>query len=149
MRRSMAGSPCMLCLLASAAMLPLAGCGASGSGVAQFKVHGEVLSHGKPATGAIVVLHPVNKTGAASPYPRRGVVEKDGTFAVGSRTTDDGAPEGDYAVTIVWPAEGDPKKQFDNPPPDRLKNRYNDLKHAKWTVHVTAGTNTLEAFNVE
>ncbi len=99
--------------------------------------------------GAIVVLHPRNKAGTASPYPPRGVVGNDGTFVVGSRTTDDGAPEGEYAVTIVWPEEQDAEKEFDNTPPDRLKNRYNDVKHAKWNVHVTASSNTLEAFNVE
>ena len=77
------------------------------------------------------------------------MVEKDGTFVVGSRTTDDGAPEGAYAVTIVWPAEDDPAKQFENTPPDRLKNRYNDVKNAKWNIHVAAGTNTLEEFTVE
>ncbi len=77
------------------------------------------------------------------------MVGKDGTFVVGSRTTDDGAPEGDYAVTIVWPGEQDPKKEFENTPPDRLENRYNDLKHAKWNIHVAAGANTLEAFTVE
>jgi hypothetical protein len=136
-----------LCLLA--ATLPWAGCGSGGPTVPQFKVRGKVLSHGEPATGAIVVLHPVNKTAGISPYPPRGVVEKDGAFVVGSRTKDDGVPEGDYAVTIVWPAEQDPKKQFDNTPPDRLKSRYNDVKHAKWNVHVTAGTNALEAFSVE
>ena len=96
-----------------------------------------------------MVLHPVNTTAAVSPYPPRGVAGKDGTFVVTSRTTDDGAPEGEYAVTIIWPAEEDPKKQFDNTPPDRLKNRYNDVERAKWNVHVTAGTNTLEAFNLE
>jgi hypothetical protein len=151
MRISIIGSRlCALCVLV-AAMLPLAGCGSKGTAVPQFQVRGKVLSQGgEPAAGAIVVLHPVSKTNGASPYPPRGVADKDGAFVVGSRMTGDGAPEGDYAVTLVWPAEQDAKKQFDDKtPPDRLKNRYNDVKNAKWNIHVAAGTNTLEAFTVE
>jgi hypothetical protein len=62
---------------------------------------------------------------------------------------DDGAPEGEYAVTIVWPAEQDPKKQFDNTPPDRLKNRYNDTKKSKWQIRVRPGDNGLDPFEVD
>ncbi len=139
---------CALALLASAA-LPWTGCGSRGTAVPQFKTHGKVSSHGEPAAGAIVVLHPANKTGAVSPCPPRGVAEKDGTFVIGSRMKDDGAPQGEYAVTIVWPAEQDPKKQFDNTPPDRLKNRYNDTKNPKWRIRVSAGENTLEPFELD
>ena len=96
-----------------------------------------------------MVLHPVDKAGGAASYPPRGVAGEDGTFVVGSRKNGQHAPEGDYAVTIVWPGAQDPKGQSDNTPPDRLKNRYNDLKHAKWNVRVAAGTNTLEAFSVQ
>ena len=71
--------------------------------------------------------------------------------ALRHRIADEGRwrSEGDYAVTIIWPKDEDPQKQFDNTPPDRLKNRYNDPKHTKWNVHVAAGANTLETFNVE
>ena len=148
MSMSMAGSRWIRSLLLLTAASALAGCG-RGSGVPQFKVHGKVLSHGVPAAGAIVVFHPTTKTSGASRYLPRGVAGSDGTFALGSRTTDDGVPPGDYAVTIVWPADEDPKKQFDNTPPDRLRNRYNDVKHPQWNVHVTEGANTLEAFTIE
>ena len=95
-------------------------------GIPQYAVHGKVVSKGQPATGAIVALHPKDKAAVALPYAPRGIVDKDGSFVIGSRTKDDGAPEGDYAVTIIWPKDEDPQKQFDNTPPDRLKNRYND-----------------------
>ena len=91
----------------------------------------------------------MEKKDGVSPYPPRGVADSDGAFVVGTRTTADGAAEGDYAVTIVWPAEQDESKHFDNTPPDRLKNRYNDPKHPQWNVHVAAGPNTLEDFCLE
>jgi hypothetical protein len=145
---SMMGPRFTFFLLAAVAFLPLTGCG-RGSGVRQFKVHGKVLSQGQPAVGAIVVFHPASSMGAASRFPPRGVVGKDGAFTIGSRTTDDGAPAGDYAVTIIWPGEEDPKKQFDTTPPDRLKNRFNDARHARWNLHIKDGANELEAFNLD
>ncbi len=139
---------CTACILALA-LLSWTGCGSRVQGIPQYAVHGKVVSKGQPAAGAIVALHPKDKAAAALPYAPRGIVDKDGSFVIGSRTKDDGAPEGDYAVTIIWPKDEDPQKQFDNTPPDRLKNRYNDPKHTKWNVHVAAGANTLETFNVE
>ncbi len=148
MRLPIAGSRlAALLLLALATTLPWAGCGASHRSVPQFKIHGKVLSRGSPAAGAIVVLHPVNKTGV-SPYPPRAVAATDGTFVIGSSMKDDGAPEGEYAVTIVWPEEQDPKKQFENTPPDRLKNRCNDAKNPKWRIRVSAGENALPPLDV-
>lgn len=144
----MTGLRFALVLPVGLAILPLTGCGHH-SGVSQYQVHGKVLSQGQPAVGAIVVFHRVDSSAAVSRFPPRGVTGKDGAFVVGSRTTDDGAAEGDYAVTIVWPAEEDPNKHFDATPPDRLKNRFNDVKHARWKVHVKAGPNELEAFNLD
>ena len=136
-----------ICLLALA--LPLAGCGGGGASRPQYRVHGKVLTKdGKPAAGAIVVLHPVNQPDAGR-FPPRGVVGKDGAFVVSSRLANDGAPEGDYDVTLIWPEEQDPKNPMENTPPDRLKQRYDDVKHAKWHVHVKAGDNALEPFTVE
>ena len=81
---------------------------------------------------------------------RRGIVDKDGQFVIGlAHHKDDAPPAGDYAVTIIWPEDQDPNKQFDSTPPDRLKNRYNNVKRAKWNVHVAETRNALETFNVE
>jgi len=149
MRLSIVGSRlAALGLLTVATTLPWAGCGSNRPSVPQFKIHGKVLCRGAPAAGAMVVLHPVNKAGTC-PYPPRAVADKDGTFVVGSRLKDDGAPEGEYAVTVVWPEEQDPKKQFENTPPDRLKNRCNDAKSPKWRIHVKAGDNAIDSFEIE
>ena len=96
----------------------------------------------------MVVLHPLNQPDA-SPFPAAGTAGKDGVFVVGSRLSNDGAPEGEYDVTLIWPEEQDPKNPSENTPPDRLKKRYDDVKHAKWHVHVKAGDNALEPFTVE
>ncbi len=137
------------CLLALATMPPLAGCGGPDKpSRPQFAVHGRVMHKGQPAAEAIVVLHPVDKT-KASVYPPRGVTDKDGLFVIGSRLKDDGAAEGDYDVTVVWPEDQDPKNPSENTPPDRLKGRYNDVKNAKWRVRVSPGKNELETFQLQ
>ena len=69
---------------------------------------------------AIVVLHPVNQNDPP-PFPPRGVTGPDGTFVIGLRLTSDGAPEGEYVVTVIWPEEQNPKNPPENTPPDRLE----------------------------
>lgn len=135
-----------LCLLALA--LPLAGCGGGGAGRPQYPVHGKVVSRGKPAAGAIVVFHPLNPADATR-FPPRGKTDKDGVFVVGSRLSNDGACAGDYDVTLIWPEEQDAKNPGENTPPDRLEKRYDNVKRAKWRVHVKAGDNALEPLVVE
>jgi hypothetical protein len=120
------------------------GCGSSGR-EPLYPVHGKVLFRGQPAAGALVVLHPAHgqKPGEVNPL---GIVGKDGTFLIGSRMAKDGAAAGDYAVTIVWREQRDPEKYGDDAPPDRLRNRYNDPRHAKWRVRVVPGKNELQPF---
>ena len=129
--------------------LPLAGCGRGAAGRPQYPVHGKVVSQGTPAAGAIVVFHPVNQPKRAR-FPPRGKTDKDGVFFVGSRLSNDGAAEGDYDVTLIWPEEQDPQNPAENTPPDRLEKRYDDvLSTPNWRIHVKAGDNALEPFAVE
>ncbi len=137
-------------LALSALTLALSGCGGgSAPSQPQYAVHGTVSFHGQPAARAIVVLHPVNQSDPPL-FPPRGVTGPDGVFVIGSRLTSDGAPAGEYVVTVVWPEEQKPHDPPENTPPDRLKNRYNDLQHAKWHVRVAAARdNALETLNIE
>jgi hypothetical protein len=61
-----------------------------------------VLVDGQPAKDCLVFLHRT----FADDHPRRvspyGVTDADGNFAIGSYSVGDGAPEGEYIVTIEW-----------------------------------------------
>jgi hypothetical protein len=75
---------------------------------AVYPISGRVLVAGAPAVGASVIFHPLG----ASPDALRptATVAPDGSFAVGTFARGDGAPAGEYAVTIEWRkliAEGD------------------------------------------
>src|SRR5262245_26228369 len=93
--------------------LALAGCGADGPPL--HPVTGKVLVDGKPAEHATVTFHPAGG-GADAPKPRA-TVKADGSFALTTHTTGDGAPAGEYAVTVEWWLT--PAKNPDQPPVNR------------------------------
>jgi hypothetical protein len=68
-----------------------------------FPVSGKLLMDGQPMTQATILFHPVRKyPDGAAPQRPRAVVESDGTFKVSTYGNADGAPAGDYKVTISW-----------------------------------------------
>jgi hypothetical protein len=70
-----------------------------------FPVNGHLSVKGQPPSGAFIVLHPKNGTATApngEVVRPRAVVNPDGSFAFGSYDSTDGAPSGEYAVTVEW-----------------------------------------------
>ncbi len=64
-----------------------------------FPVSGQVIVNGRPAAGAYVVFHPkAAESGTPSP---QAYADKQGNFAVSTFSQQDGAPAGEYAVTVV------------------------------------------------
>ncbi|WP_339907372.1 hypothetical protein [Symmachiella dynata] len=85
-----------------------------------FPVSGNVTVRGEPAYGAYVLLHPVGDVGLTKgnkPFARVG---EDGVFNVTTYDTSDGAPAGEYKVTVIWPENPEAR----GPSPDRLRGRY-------------------------
>ena len=70
-----------------------------------FPVSGHLIVNGQTPSGAFVVLHPKSGTGTAPNgevvHPRA-TVKPDGSFVVGTYGADDGAPSGEYSVTVEW-----------------------------------------------
>lgn len=77
------------------------GCNFESPRLPVFPVTGKVTYKGQPADGAQVVLFPVNPDIAAEIAPSARV-QKDGSFAITAYDPGDGAPEGDYVVTVSW-----------------------------------------------
>ena len=63
-------------------------------------LRGSLQVGGRPATGAEVTLHPLNRTGADSVLPR-GVVAANGKIEWTTHEPGDGVPPGRYVVTIA------------------------------------------------
>ena len=126
--------------------LLVAGCGEGDDGPAVYKVVGKVLVDGQPASRAKVFLHP-------SPPLPNGVIPyaitgEDGSFRPSTRKPGDGAPAGNYAVTVVWPR---PKGEEAGPGAsrDKLGGLYNDPTMSDLQIVVHDKENELAPFNLK
>ncbi|MBY0513262.1 MAG: hypothetical protein K2P78_05050 [Gemmataceae bacterium] len=135
----------LVCLIGTAALT--VSCADSGREPV-YAVNGKVLREGKAAVGAMVILHKVggDDKRALKPFGR---AKSDGTFQITTYTTDDGAPEGEYIVTLVWPTPPPPNQPDAEEGPDRLKGRLADPKTSKWRVKVEKKPLELEPFQID
>jgi hypothetical protein len=102
-----------------------------------FPVSGQVLFGGKPMPRALLVFHPV----AESPLRPLATADQDGSFALSTYEDGDGAPAGEYQISVEWRrlATVDDEK----PPPNLLPMKYANPKTSGLTVRVTEGENVL------
>jgi hypothetical protein len=110
-----------------------------------FPVTGHVYLKHKPVAGATVILHPVNATPGDMVKPA-GQVDEQGEFKLSTYTRGDGAPEGDYVVTVEWRA---PKRSpVETYPIDRLQGRYSDPNTSTLRAHVDGQTVELQPIDL-
>ncbi len=92
-----------------------------------FPVQGRVLVDGQPPVRAEIRMRP--KTPLKDPLKRsvepHAFVQEDGSFRVSTYADKDGAPVGEYALTIVWP-EITEEGGEDVIGEDRLRGRFSD-----------------------
>jgi hypothetical protein len=128
-----------------AALLALAGL-ASGCGraepeqVAVHPVSGQVIFQGKPAEGAFVVFH--SKTDRDKFPPPSAQVDKHGNFQLGTYTHKDGAPAGEYAVTVVL-RKPVPKDGELVPGPNLIPTQYSKPNTTRLNVRIAEGANSV------
>ncbi len=118
--------------------------------VARVPVQGTVLVKGAPAAGARIVFYPKDDSlkGAGMPTPG-GTTEEDGTFQLTSFEPGDGAPVGDYKVTIVWREEIPEGESLDTfQPKDRLSGRYASAEKSGLEITVPEGGGTLPPIEI-
>lgn len=109
-----------------------------------FPVRGTVRVNGKPATGARVIFHPHDEEIPATPF---GVVDDEGVFELSTFLANDGAPEGDYSVTISWapPLSGGSDPEMGE---ERLPSTFQDPHGSGIVVTIEAEPNDLEPFDI-
>lgn len=97
---SLARLAALLSAIAIGGLLPAVGCGRSeATRLAVYPVKGQVTLNGKPLSNALVVLHPKAATPGSTTTPRA-TTDQNGQFEVSTYDSKDGAPVGEYAVTI-------------------------------------------------
>lgn len=118
-----------------------------------YPASGKVTVGGQPAAGVLVVLRP----GKGTPTEKEGAfpsatTNEDGAFQLTTYEQNDGAPAGDYAVTIRWnqipsQGEGRPANPFARPV-DRFRGKYNNPQTSPWRVTITKENNVLNPIAV-
>lgn len=129
----------------------VAATGGCGSGpVRTYPAAGTVTAGGKPAAGAVVTLIPADPQKLPlTSYPR-GEVGSDGRYSLTTFAAGDGAPAGEYKVTLRWPVTLAGKEktlavaQGEGGAADRLKGKHADPKASPWAVTIKPGDNTLD-----
>ena len=135
----------------AAGILFLAGCGPGEKPKATlYPVTGKVLVNGKAPVRAEVqlVAEPPLFDEAKRSLGPHGIVQEDGTFQIGTYTDTDGAPEGDYAVTMIWRVitEEGGEESFG---PDRLNaSQANPKKPMARFVVKPTGENRIPDINI-
>ena len=136
----------MLRRAAFALLLMLAGCGDGRQ--ATYPVAGQLTIQGKPAADADLRFYEVRgrTPGMARPYA---TTDSEGRFTVSTYGMNDGAPAGEYQVSVSWkgPLRGVSPDQRDAMP-ERLPPRFNDPTTSGIQVRVVRGDNMLETIDL-
>jgi hypothetical protein len=121
-------------------------CGKSDQRKPVFPVQGKVLLDGKPLPRAFLVFHPIGESG---PGVRRPIASagEDGCFAPTTYAAEDGAPAGEYAVTVEY--RRPPDQDETAPSENLLPPRYSKPVSTPLKVRIVEGQNDLEPFQVK
>lgn len=122
----------------------IAGCGSSTdpNQLPVFPVKGQIAFRGKTPSGALVVLHPKNSASGIEVRPS-GHVRDDGTFSVTSYKADDGAPSGEYAITVQWQKTIKNKNGDLARGPNEIPKKYSLPNTSPLAVKIAEGENKL------
>ena len=88
-------------LVVASALIQSVGCSSGEARRPTQPASGTLKILGKAAPGATLVFHPDQPWGKDEPKPRA-TVKPDGSFEVTTYEGNDGAPEGNYTVTVEW-----------------------------------------------
>ncbi len=104
-----------------------------------YSARGKVLVGTEPAKDALVVLYPMDEKEVEGPNPY-GRVDGNGDFVLSSYADNDGAPAGEYIVTIEWRPLSTNHLGRQVEGPDRFKGRYAqiDRKNPKLRARIEA-----------
>jgi hypothetical protein len=138
--------------VAMATMIVAMGCGDGRP--TRWPVTGSVRINGRPAEGALVVLHPVPGTVVAEAEKVRptGSCDRDGNFVIGTWQQADGVPAGRWKATVEWFLSADMAEEADpetaRSEQDRLGGAYADPEETPLTVDVTNSAVQLPSFEL-
>ncbi len=130
-------------------LFSLTGLSCSGGGL--NPVEGKVIYKGQPLDGALVSFHPKGQTDFRT-VSSVGYTKNDGTFTL-TTGPKDGAPAGEYVVTITCSREvkraGNGISTSLPETEDTLQGAYSNRDRSQIHVTVKSGKNKLEPFDLK
>jgi hypothetical protein len=109
-------------------------------------VRGKVFYDGCPTAHALVRFYLPPTKDKKFVFVADALVDADGSFTLSSYAANDGAPIGEYVVTVAWP---DPFRDANgNPGPNRLPEIYSRPESSTLRAQVKTGANEI-SFNLK
>jgi hypothetical protein len=113
-----------------------------------FPVKGKLLLDGKPLANANLVFHPRTALPKdASQFLPRGRTNEEGAFALTTYSDSDGAPAGEYRVTVSY--RGNHQNQRTNEEPELLPAAYRNARATMLKAEVKEADNDLPALEIK
>lgn len=122
-----------------------AGCAGEKTGTPTHPVEGRVEFQGKAASGAFIVFHPAS--GQGETVRPTGKVGEDGKFQLTTFDDHDGAPAGEYAVTVEWYRLVNKGADWQRGP-NVIPPRYGKPETTPLRTTVREGANSLKPFQI-
>ena len=115
---------------------------------AVYPADGSLSLDGAPMEGATVILNPVSGSADMKQLQIRGVVDSEGHFQLSTYGERDGAPAGDFVVTVLWckSVTIDGETSFG---PNLAPAAYSSPKTSDLKTTITKGTNHLEPIQLK
>jgi hypothetical protein len=123
--------------------------------LAAYAVEGQVVFQGKPTPLARIEFHPMGGSPEFQKYRPTAQADDEGRFQISTFGLRDGAPEGQYKVTVVWngPDPGTDMQAINidefSYAPNRLDDKYAEADTTPLTARIGSGVNKLEPFHVD
>lgn len=130
------------------AMIAAAGCGGSNRKPV-YPVSGKVVINKKGVKGVAVSFHPKGELTNLRAMRSFTTTEEDGTFRLSTYDSDDGAPEGDYVVTLYWPGPLPPGSPIGEVGPDQLGGKYANPQTSTLRAQIRTSRNDLPPFEIQ
>lgn len=103
-----------------------------------YRVKGRLFVDDNLAAKACIAFHPIDKVKSQGRCSVA-MTQRDGSFELTTYAMHDGAPEGDYTVTVIWPDDSMPEDEcecIDLLQHDRLSGKYADPKTTSLLVTI-------------
>ncbi|MEX2174793.1 MAG: hypothetical protein WD872_10555 [Pirellulaceae bacterium] len=119
------------------------GCGGEEWHAETYPARGRITINGAAPAGAVVELQATGEAADVRNSRPWAVVQDDGSYTLSTYEIGDGAPAGEYAISIKWPPDVSKPSLA-----DRLGNAYSNPSGSQWKATVSAGENQLPLIEI-